>query len=156
MTLAGLTDCLPPSTIEFFAVFARCEYALKCSGYGRAGYHGAVEPNWSRFASDLGETFFQRMKSSDAAQVLLEQPPKKQVLGQNGKLAWRDAQPPKDGHELLNAVKTVRNNLFHGGKFPDGHERDAARNEKLLQASLFVIKHAISANPQVRDAFEAA
>jgi len=41
---------------------------------------------------------------------------------------------------VLLSVRTVRNNLFHGGKFPDGVITDPLRDEQLIRDCLAFLK----------------
>lgn len=127
-------------TLEFLAIFARFEFALKKSGYAR-GDDSQVSPNWDAFANDVA-----KLDAAVLAQVLgtcqyLQQhPPKKQVLD-NGLLRWVDRQGTSGsaiGDTLL-SVRTVRNNVFHGGKFPDGMITDPLRDEQLIRDCLAVL-----------------
>lgn len=44
-----------------------------------------------------------------------------------------------DEQYVIELLKTVRNNLFHGGKYPDGPVEEIARNREILRASLVVL-----------------
>ena len=39
---------------DLFKLFAQYEYALKAMGYGRAKKAGQAEPDWDRFANEVG------------------------------------------------------------------------------------------------------
>lgn len=70
---------------------------------------------------------------------LRRNPPRKQVLRQ-GQMAWSESRDAalSEIEQLLVDIRRVRNNLFHGGKFPnpDGRVAEVARNEQLLKDSL--------------------
>ena len=57
---------------------------------------------------------------------------------------------------VLRLVRVVRNNLFHGGKYPIPIEplEDMARNEVLLNPSIVVLRNCLSISDPVRAAFE--
>ena len=79
----------------------------------------------------------------DAVAYLSAQPPKKQVI-LNGKLDWSEVkQGDGEGSSdyILRLVRTVRNNLFHGGKFPNptGPMADTARDRALLENCLVIL-----------------
>jgi hypothetical protein len=127
-------------TLEFMATFSRFEFALKKSGYAR-GDDSQVSPNWDAFANDVAKL--------DAAvlapvlgtcQYLQQHPPKKQVLD-NGLLRWVDRQGTSGSAigDVLLSVRTVRNNVFHGGKFPDGMITDPLRDEQLIRDCLALL-----------------
>ncbi len=128
--------------LEFFATFARFEYALKESGHARVAWHGGVEPDWESFGRGLTTDVNGILT---VGQYLLTNPPKKQILG-NGLLDWDRVNPGKSLADLIGSVRRVRNNLFHGGKFADGSVNDPERNLRLLTDSLDVI-HAFLAHP---------
>src|SRR6266481_187609 len=124
-------------TLEFMATFARFEFALKKSGYAR-GDASQGSADWDTFASDVAKL--------DAAvltpvlggcQYLRRHPPKKQVLD-NGVIRWVDRQGTSGSAigDVLLSVRTVRNNIFHGGKFPDGVITDPLRDEQLIRDCL--------------------
>lgn len=128
-------------TLEFLATFARFEFALKKAGYVQ-GDDSKVSPDWDSFARGVA-----RLDAAVLAPILntckylQEHPPKKQVL-QNGALHWVLRQGTSGsaiGDVLLN-VRTVRNNVFHGGKFPDGVITDPLRDEQLIRECLAVLK----------------
>ena len=50
----------------FFMFFARCEYALKSSGFilEAKGGSGRYQIDWDRFATELPDTFFSNMDTS--------------------------------------------------------------------------------------------
>ncbi len=73
-------------------------------------------------------------------QYLQQHPPKKQVLD-NGHVRWVDRQGTSGSAigDVLLSVRTVRNNVFHGGKFPDGMITDPLRDEQLIRDCLQVL-----------------
>jgi hypothetical protein len=67
-------------------------------------------------------------------------PPKKQVV-QGGGLNWEDSVPTaSEIKTLIIYVRRIRNNLFHGGKFPEGPMHDVARDTELLRSGVSVLK----------------
>ncbi len=105
---------------EFFAFFSRFEYALKRAGFLKNG--DKAEPCWDRFANSVRNRLFTKADSEFQAgrEYLMRKPPDTQVVV-NGGLGWRST-PKGDGESdeqyLLRLVRIVRNNLFHGGKYP--------------------------------------
>ena len=77
----------------------------------------------------------------DACQYLQQHPPKKQVL-QNGALHWVARQGTSGSAigDVLLSVRTVRNNMFHGGKLPDGIITDPVRDEQLIHDCLSALQ----------------
>ena len=106
---------------EFFMVFSRFEFALKYTGF-RKVINGRVEPDWKKFGISIQDAF-DIDKSPEirrAFDYLLANQPKVQIF--NGeKLEWQERSRNKNDDivvQVIDCVKGVRNNLFHGGKFP--------------------------------------
>ena len=57
---------------------------------------------------------------------------------------------------LLNYVRRVRNNLFHGGKFTSLSVSDLGRNASLIEDSLVILKECLRLSGTVRAEYEAA
>lgn len=146
-----------PATLacEFLAVFSRMEYALKASGYAIGA--NKVEAWWDKFANDV-EAQFKAVKDENfvgAVKYILTAPPRKQVLNGNA-VAFADQtidQNQGTAQQVLLMIRTVRNNLFHGGKvLPDG-EKEAGRNERLVVSSLVVLRRCVSLNDGVHQSY---
>ena len=137
---------------ELLAVFSRMEFALKATDFASEN-EGKVSASWDRFANEIDDDFKQCTSKNltTAVDYLLTHPPRKQVR-KNGVLTFDDQvidNKQTEAQQTLLMVRTVRNNLFHGGKYlPDG-EREQGRNEELVQHSLTVLKHCISLNKRV-------
>nr|ABW33667.1 rcorf110 [Rhizobium rhizogenes] len=101
---------------DFLYFFARFEYALKANGYLKKTEPGQpAEAGWRQFR----ERWEGDYKSSEAAVALIAANPKKQIIGDDGMLAFRAVGFPASTCELGQVIgycQTVRNNLFHGGK----------------------------------------
>lgn len=142
--------------IEFFIFFSRFEYALKKAGY-IDGNSKRVWANWEEFANEI-EKFFDAKKNEEleeAVNYLLTNPPRKQIL-KDGKLSWKDNKQSKkesDTEYLLRLVRTVRNNLFHGGKFPELLTYDHERDEKLLLSSLVLLNKCLELKQNLKNHF---
>lgn len=143
--------------LEFLGTFARCEYALKGSGFAK-GNANSVEPDWDAFAKEI-DWHFRRVKDElfrDAVQFLLTEPPRKQVL-HNGRLQWKESPPnpslPK-AQQVLLMVRRIRNNLFHGAKIWTPEYFNRERDVKLLHAGLTVLKNCSQLNQRVHIAYE--
>jgi hypothetical protein len=124
-------------TLEFMATFARFEYALKKSGYAR-GDNSQVSPDWDAFAKDVAKLDATALAPVlEASRYLQQHPPKKQVFD-NGLIRWVDRRGTSGSAigDVLLSVRTVRNNVFHGGKFPDGMITDPLRDEQLIRDCL--------------------
>jgi hypothetical protein len=141
--------------IDFFIVFSRFEYALKRRGYLR---NGKAEPDWRRFSERNAKAFHPNAGNEirEAFDYFMNHPPEKQVVDSDGQLAW--ASKPLAGKsdlgKVADAIKRVRNNLFHGGKFPSGPVSDPARASDLLRYSLRSFEAVIELDERVKDAFK--
>jgi hypothetical protein len=149
---------IPPElACEFLAVFSRMEYALKSTNYA-AGGEKKVDPAWDSFANDINQEFLALAQQDvvKARDYLLVHPPRKQVL-QGNTIAFIDQ--VIDPHQtqtqqVLLMVRTVRNNLFHGGKYSPEGEQEAGRNNLLVTYGLGILVACSKLNPAVRGRFE--
>ncbi len=145
---------------EFFFVFSRFEYALKRAGYFKPNRDGYAEPNWPAFAEMIKPIYRRDENSSldNAIGYLLSRPPQRQMVekdkAENKVIRWRKLKRRKNQNEigwLLVIVRTVRNNLFHGGKYPYTPLDEPARNKPLLESSLLVLGACLHWEETVRD-----
>lgn len=122
---------------EFFFWFSRFEYALKAAGLARAGRYGEAQVSWQEFVKKHAKEYM----LSDEAQSLLKDPPQTQTY-LNGNCGWDVTNIDREKTELgrvLLVVKTIRNNLFHGGKAGQKDWDDPIRNLFLLRKGKGVI-----------------
>ena len=116
-----------------------------------------AEPDWHKFAEIIEEPFITCKKNSElleAIDCLKSKPPKRQTV-ESGILKWRT--PDKGNKEseiewLLDLIKIVRNNLFHGGKYPS----EPIRDEELLKSCLIILDRCLDLDraEDVRKCFE--
>ncbi len=150
---------MPPElACECLAVFARVEYALKATGEYAAGGEDGVSANWDRFANDIDESFcaVEDERFWSAVDYLLTHPPRKQVLRQGTTIFVNqqiDTNQSKAQQTLL-MIRSVRNNLFHGGKHLPHGEQEAGRNARLVSSALTVLKHCATMHPAVQLCYE--
>ena len=140
--------------IVFFLFFSRFEYALKRAGFVR-GLDDA-QADWAEYGrrhvtllqADQDDSFRQ------AVDYLRQSPPKKQVVT-NGILAWNADRYTADFDlgRVLTLVCRTRNNLFHGGKFPKGHEPDISRDRHLLEVGLTIMQACLDHDETLRHIF---
>jgi len=147
------------AVMEFFVAFSRFEFALKQAGYLKSGKDGRkAEPDWHAFATKYEDKFDPEKEPQlrEAWDYLDEEPPKTQVVV-HGKLDFEldkrlAGKSPFD--KATQAIKTVRNNLFHGGKFPiSGVVDDPARKTKLLNECTILLEEMLELAPDVKTEF---
>ncbi|MFQ6036692.1 MAG: hypothetical protein ACE5NM_12715 [Sedimentisphaerales bacterium] len=142
---------------KFFFFFSRFEYALKRAGYLQNGQK--AKPDWDKFTKDNESNFDPKKTKTlrDACEYLLKKPPKEQVV-QKGKLDFNVPTEFKNmsrfGKAVL-AVKTVRNNLFHGGKYSNGPLSDPARDSELIKNCVILLEEMLELAPKVAKEFNA-
>ena len=139
--------------LEFFVLFARFEFAMKRSGKYLKGEIGKkAEPSWHRLARQLQESLFEKVKSEKSVELLFSDPPRRQIVKSAGVADFEDrAMPPTNLQELFHAIKTARNNLFHGGKHAP--TEDKVRDIKLFKAASLVLKRVLADDIELRDKF---
>jgi hypothetical protein len=148
---------------DFFVEFSRFECALKKAGFVMSGSYGNASPAWDEFADTFSEKL-DAVKDEEFASAklfLFQEPPRKQVFVAPKSMRW-ESNPRRDNESdaryLLRLVRDVRNNLFHGGKYPvtDGGpiSDESLRNAKLLIACLTVLNQCRSLDDDVKHFFE--
>ena len=142
---------------EFFLFFSRFEYALKRAGFVQANREGKVyAADWKCFTHKMGDLLSTCTDDSfrDAVAYIRSHPPKIQVL-LGKRLAWDkdDFANPFDVDRLLELVRRIRNNLFHGGKFPEGPEDDVSRDRKLLRSGITILRACLESSPTLMTPF---
>ena len=143
---------------EFFVFFSRFEYALKRDKRFLMPRNGNAAPNWDCFASDHDDAFgkIALTELKAAVNFYLSESPRKQVIT-NGVLNWSDPQKWNEQERqlvwLLRMVRVVRNNLFHGGKFPLEPICDPSRNQDLLMHAVRILAECLKLDPHVEHLF---
>lgn len=135
---------------DLFAAYARFEFALKEAGFLGGKEGDKASPNWQAFTplKSLSNLLDELANNSDVA-ALIAEPPRQQIV-LNGVLDWADGLPtpiatPRD---LLLATKTVRDNLFHGGK-----QGEDPRDEMLCRAAIKILFASLDRHPDVKARF---
>lgn len=138
--------------LDYFLTFAKFEYALKISGFFQRTAPEKVDskkppeakPDWDSFANSLRDNFDENTSNglANACLYFSDHPPNKQVIiiiEDNYNIAWETPVIPENEHRiqfLLRMVRSVRNNLFHGGKFNNEVHESAERTTLLLENSM--------------------
>jgi len=148
-----LSHNLDSLAFKFFKLFAQYEYALKVMQFARSGSGDQAEPNWDRFANEIGHLVMENPEEElkKAIDYIFEHPPKKQVLS-NGALTWQEMPNNERSPQILYShIRRVRNNLYHGGKF-NGRWFDPDRSEELIGKSLLILNSLKEKHAQLSDA----
>ncbi|MGH7986427.1 MAG: hypothetical protein ACREQX_09100 [Candidatus Binataceae bacterium] len=163
-SIDDLINYLPAKGIEFFVFFSRFEYALKRGGFLKSARWSAPQqnaknlylasPDWKAFARCLGPAFLNEMRNSGKMDTFLHTPPKTQVSKEN-RLAWKKENAIETVSDLFLAVGRLRNNLFHGGKFPSGPlpVGNPDRDDRLIAEAMVILNMALERQAGVKRAF---
>jgi len=141
--LQNISDSNLSDVVKFFLIFSRFEYALKQAGF-RKGDRRA-EANWDCFSDRINVYLPSRKNGYDefrnAIDYLNRCPPRIQIVKErNGTklLDWKCYKPQgNEARVLTEYIRRIRNNLFHGGKFPFDPELDIP----LINHATTVLKH---------------
>jgi len=142
--------------LEFLVTYSRFEYSLKRTGYIKST-NGNAEANWESFISQIKDKFIPNNTDSLAKAVdyLLKFPAQQQII-KDGRLDFSEHSSTKEGSialRLFHCIRITRNNLFHGGKFPYKPAPELARNSKLIEYSIIVLKEFVQLDPEVNEFF---
>ena len=139
MRQGEVPDDLRELVFSFLHKFSRFEFALKDAGKWRKGPGGAALPNWDRFVADHEATY----QLTASAIALLAANPKKQVVSDDEhSLEFRGLTFDENVSDLAKVsrlARTVRNNLFHGGKHDAEGWDNPARIHELLPLTSAVL-----------------
>lgn len=126
-------------SFEYFYWFSRYEYSLKANGFLKnTEVRSAAEPGWQRFIDAYCDSY----QPSDEAKQLMVLHPKKQIVGLNQELEWKNVgieDCKSDLCVVVRMLKVIRNNLFHGGKHGDVDMDNKERNVELLSLGKLVL-----------------
>ena len=144
---------------NFFLTFSRLEYALMKCGFS-TGDEKRIIIDWDRFADAHQNKFLELLdvyrirELIEAVDYYKENPPKKQVLI-DGIVLLKPEIPKKELQfkELINLVKRVRNNLFHGEKLNQLLSDDKERDRELLRQGLIVLYACIDMENELKRYF---
>lgn len=119
--------------------FSRFEFALKQASLLRSHTPGdRAEPDW-RCLVEQNENDYDL---SNAAKALIDANPRQQIVGDDGQgLAFVSLErgTASDMAYVVALVRTVRNNLFHGGKHDSEGWDNAVRIRQLIVLSTTVL-----------------
>lgn len=138
MRLEDIEPDIRNRAFEFFYWFSRFEFALKENGLLKHDAPGSrAEPGWDQFIT----THQAEYVLTDLASRLVQANPKRQIVGQHGlqfvPVGFDDQ--PSELAKVVRLLKTVRNNLFHGGKHGADGWDDPQRTRHLLDLSISIL-----------------
>jgi hypothetical protein len=146
----------------FFITFSRFEYALKNCGYLKktTAKIPKAESDWDNFAR-TNESKFNHKKNGElynAVEYFISHPPKLQIRNSSGGVGWLDnnlytEKNCGDLEWLLVMVRRIRNNLFHGGKYPGFPIEEPSRNKDLLNHSIIILNECLQLESRISDCF---
>lgn len=132
MRREDMQDELKDFAFDFFYWFSRFEFALKENKFLKRNDVGEnAEPGWDAFIERYAGIF----QHSEQTRELLELSPMRQKVGPYSVVEWKKVGMGDCRSDLCRVVrllKTVRNNLFHGGKHGADGWDDPDRTKKLL------------------------
>lgn len=147
---------------QFFIFFSRFEYALKRSGKYLKKDSDFAEADWDNFAKDFSRKFskFASPELQQAVDYFIESPPRK-LKRKGTQIEYSEPWKYNSNNSnytffewLLLSIRTVRNNLFHGGKFPGTPISDPSRDRVLLYHSITILNHCFALDDDVKNHFE--
>lgn len=144
MPYNAITDKLDRDLLfEFFWKFSFLECKLKRGGYIKKGSDDTANTDWHKFGVAIRGRFAEISTEdfNNAVRKLKELSPRQQIV-ENEQIGWRTIfQKPhiSDEEFMLKLLRAVRNNLFHGGKYPDGPVEEIARDSKILISALNIL-----------------
>ncbi|NKK01234.1 hypothetical protein GFL63_21000 [Rhizobium leguminosarum bv. viciae] len=145
-------NALPRQANKLFRIFARFEFALKMAGYAEMK-KDKLDIAWDKFANSkpIGVPFLRYVREHKICPTILNAPPKSDLM-ENGRYGFeQNAKQPQSVQELFGAVRRVRNNLFHGGKYFDD---DKTRDRLFVREAIAVLLLAAEKHPEVNFFFE--
>ncbi|MGD0235188.1 MAG: hypothetical protein ABSC55_11715 [Syntrophorhabdales bacterium] len=135
---------------DFVFKFSRFEFALKEFKYRKPGkFDNNAEPDWTGFVRDFEGVY----SPCQFARKLLEKPPRRQII-KDGNLDWENLCFHKTNSwlkKVVLSIKTIRNNLFHGGKHGDKSWDDQVRITFLLENANRVIDQLSNLDPDLHE-----
>lgn len=140
--LYGLLRVEKDLVTGFSVLFSYIEFSLKCSGFAWESPQGHLSVDWDRYGQVMRPRFVvsRTEELEQAVEYLTQNPPSRQIL-KDGTLDWEPVKPVRDADlaQILRVVRRVRNNLFHGGKFPTGYVAEPGRDRRLIESCIAVL-----------------
>ncbi len=134
-----INDELKQLAFGFFYYYSRFEFALKEHKYLKNEEIGeTADAGWEKLVKKFAQVYV----ASESAKKLIGLHPKRQIVSVGLELNWRPVGIAHCNNDLCRVVvmlKTIRNNLFHGGKHGDADMDSIARNIELLTTGKVIL-----------------
>lgn len=135
------------ASLEYLFWFSRFEYTLKKERHLRSHKIGSkAEPDWFEFR----DKYFNKYSLTVHSKKLIALKPHQEIIENSDlDLCWEEVPQCQDKNPLctiINLLKAVRNNLFHGGKHTSENEESKKRNLELIEVSILVIQEIAKIN----------
>lgn len=144
MNKEAINTQLRELAFDFFWSFTRFEFALKENHFVKLNRYGEAQPDWNAFVDSAQGSY----KMTATAHELLASPPDVQTLEGN-QLVWHLlnlTRAESDLGKVVLVTKTIRNNLFHGGKHAAAGWDNPARVYFLLSNATKVLEDLAHSN----------
>ncbi len=137
------------SVVEFFVKFSRFEYALKKNGYYIANNKGIIkETNFNKFTKQYKNIDLPK-ELKDFLTYLDKEPVGK--LKTSGDYLRIKENSKSDLVRLVSYLRRIRNNLFHGVKYPNlGKYENDGRGEHLINLGIKTIDFLVTINDEIK------
>ncbi len=145
------------TAFELLKTFSLFEYGLKKIGYRKSGNDDVAEVDWNKWYQTKKGAILISTDQEVLGEVayVMGSPAKKQIINENGNLDWKVVDVLEADKfkvvKLVQVVKTIRNNLFHGGKYSNDYVSDPARNKKLMTASIRILREVMKLDKNLED-----
>jgi len=138
MRREDIPEDLRALTFEFFFWFSRFEFAMKENEFLRdTAVDARAEPGWDKLVNEFKANY----STTPESDRLIALSPQRQMVGANG-LEFREvgfSDHATDLERIVRLARTVRNNLFHGGKHGADYWDDVDRMRELLKVVIEVL-----------------
>ena len=129
---------------NFFIIFSFFEFGIKELGLTEKNKKHP-SPSWKTYIDKIIDKFDpnESRELEAAIEYMKETPPGKQVFKDSSSMTYDDSYFKNKNdinlQVLIEMIKTVRNNFFHGGKVKDFMKNDYERNINLFKNSLVIL-----------------
>ncbi len=146
--------------LEFFAAYARFEYAIKdCRYVQQADRVIDLRIDYATVANAVSEIFLERLDRNpdlkNAVEYYHKFPPKKQIWNpEKNEPEWKAVEYNQGFMvDVLLRLAQARNNLFHGGKRWSADFRMVDRDKLLISYGLVILSELIKSDAELEQSF---